>query len=195
MAQLPVSRLDCNYMYMFMCIYFTIRFSGFSDWPFGAVVYETELLARDYPCSPFFQINAGTSQHRLRLTLLQLLTVSVLVSVLCLTRHLWAISSCSCLTPSWVSLYLFATLVHEYIRLIVTIAYCIMKLNFGNKLTLMKWFGLLILSLILLVLLQKIWHNPLTIHTLEGSRIVDEIDIEASMVAFLNDLIIYNLTV
>lgn len=57
------------------------------NWPFGAVVYEAELLARDYPCPPFYQINAGTSQHQLRLTLLQLLTVFVLVSVLCSTKH------------------------------------------------------------------------------------------------------------
>lgn len=66
-----------------------------------------------------------------------------------------------------------------------------MKLNFGNKITLIKWFSPLILSLILLILLKKIGHNPLDIHTLEGSRIVDEIDKEEAFVPFLKDLIIY----
>lgn len=67
-----------------------------------------------------------------------------------------------------------------------------MKLNFGNKITLIKWFSPLILSLILLILLKKKFgHNPLNIHTLEGSRIVDEIDKEEAFVPFLKDLIIY----
>lgn len=38
---------------------------------------------------------------------------------------------------------------------------------------------------------KKIGHNPLNIHTLEGSRIVDEIDKEEAFVPFLKDLIIY----
>ena len=33
------------------------------DWPFGAVVYEAELMARDYPCGPIpLETNAAVGQ-------------------------------------------------------------------------------------------------------------------------------------
>lgn len=68
-----------------------------------------------------------------------------------------------------------------------------MKLNFGNKITLIKWFSPLILSLILLILLKKKLDTTHLIYTpwKDRSRIVDEIDKEEAFVPFLKDLIIY----
>ncbi|XP_062579469.1 ectonucleoside triphosphate diphosphohydrolase 5-like [Saccostrea cucullata] len=54
-------------------IYSAQKINGKSlDWPFGATLYEAELMARDYPCPPISSmISAGNNLQGYRLTLLE----------------------------------------------------------------------------------------------------------------------------
>ncbi|XP_062573452.1 uncharacterized protein LOC134235337 isoform X2 [Saccostrea cucullata] len=54
-------------------IYSAQKINGKSlDWPFGATLYEAELMARDYPCPPISSmISAGNTLQGYRLTLLE----------------------------------------------------------------------------------------------------------------------------
>lgn len=46
-----------------MQLAWSVKALSFLDWPFGAVVYEAELMARDYPCGPIpLETNAAAGQ-------------------------------------------------------------------------------------------------------------------------------------